>query len=166
MIVSLPELLVATALLTLMAGLGFGQHANQLTRLQVEVAARRLAAGLERGRDAAERMGEPCALELGPWGWRGAAAMGAVACDGADTSLDEGLSHGELVLAHTFPAAVRFAVHGLAIDGGTAVVGAPGTDLVRCLVMSQPLGVVRVGRYRGAITASPKASDCLPDPAL
>ena len=113
-----------------------------------------------------ERRVSQRALELGPWGWRGAAAMGAVACDGADTSLDEGLSHGELVLAHTFPGPVRFAVHGLAIDGGTAVVGAPGTDLVRCLVMSQPLGVVRVGRYRGAITASPKAADCLPDPAL
>ncbi len=166
MIVSLPELVVAAALLTLMAGLGLGQHAHHLARLQVEVAARRLAVGLERGREASERMGEPCALELGPWGWRGAAAMGAVACDGADTALDEGLSRGEVVLAHTFPGPVRFSVHGLAIDGGTAVVGAPGTDLVRCLVMSQPLGVVRLGHFRGAITPSPKASDCLPDPAL
>lgn len=166
MIISLPELMVVTALLTLMAGLGLGQHVNQLARLQVEVAARRLAVGLERGRDAAERMGEPCALELGPWGWRGTTTTGAVACTGADTTLDEGLLRGEVVLAHTFPGPVRFSVHGLAIDGGMAVVGAPGTDLVRCLVMSQPLGVTRTGRYRGAVTANPKANDCLPDPAL
>ena len=163
---SLPELVVAMALLTLMAGLGFGQHANQLARLQVEVAARRLAVGIERGRDAAERMGEPCALVLGSWGWRGAPGLGAVSCEGADTALDEGLIRGDLLLAHTFPGPVRFSVHGLTIDGGTAVVGAPGTDLVRCLVVSQPLGVVRLGRFRGAITASPKATDCLPDPAL
>lgn len=166
MTASLPELVVAMALLTLMAGLGFGQYANQLARLQVEVAARRLAVGLERGRAAAERMGEPCALELGPWGWRGAQVPGAVACAGADTALDEGLVRGEVVLAHTFSGPVRFAVHGLAIDGGMVLVRAPGTDLVRCLVMSPPLGVVRLGRFRGVITHNPKATDCLPDPAL
>jgi hypothetical protein len=163
---SLPELVVAMALLTLLAGLGLGQHANQLARLQVEVAARRLAVGIERGRNAAERMDEPCALELGPWGWRGATALGAVPCEAADTALDEGLIRGDLLLGHTFPGPVRFSVHGLTIDGGTLVLGAPGTDLVRCLVMSQPLGVVRIGRYAGAITANPKASDCLPDPVL
>jgi hypothetical protein len=163
---SLPELVVVMALMTLVAGLGLGQHANQLARLQVEVAARRLAMGIERGRDAAERMGVPCALELGPWGWRGAEAIGAQPCAGADTPLDEGLLRGNLLLGHTFPGPVRFSVHGLAIDGGTAVVGAAGTDLVRCLVMAPPLGVVRLGRYVRPITAVPQASACLPDPVL
>lgn len=163
---SMPELLVVMALLTLMAGLGLGESANQLARLQVEVAARRLAMGLERGRDAAQRTGVPCALELGPSGWRGAAGDGADACIGVDTALDEGLLRGDLLLGHTFPGPVRFAVNGLTIDGGTAVVGAAGTDLVRCLVMAPPLGVVRLGRYAGPITAQPRAGSCRPDPAL
>ncbi|MEB3261653.1 MAG: prepilin-type cleavage/methylation domain-containing protein [Cyanobacteriota bacterium] len=163
---TLAELLMVIALVGLVAGWAFGVQPESVARQQVETAMRRLVVALERGRTAAERSGSPCALELGTWGWRGAQAEGAVPCPGADTSLDEGLLAGELLLSHTFSGPLRFSTNGLAIDGGTALVGAVGTDLVRCLVVSPPLGVMRVGRYAGAITARPQASACQPDAAL
>jgi Tfp pilus assembly protein FimT len=163
---TLAELLMVIALVGLVAGWAFGVKPESLARQQVETAMRRLVVALERGRAAAERNGQPCALELGAWGWRGAEAQGAGACTAADTSLDEDLLKGELLLSHSFSGPLRFSSNGLAIDGGTALVGAVGTDLVRCLVVSPPLGVMRVGRYDGAITARPQASACRPDAAL
>lgn len=163
---TLVELLVTATLLTWLATLGVGGTMQQLARLQVETAARRLVVGVERGRSAAEAVGVGCALELGPNGWRGAAAIGASACEGADTPLTETFLPSEVVLASSFSGPLRFTANGLAIDGGTALVGHPATTLVRCLVLSPPLGVMRVGRYVGVMSANPTAEDCLPDPAL
>lgn len=163
---TLVELLVTATLLTWLATLGIGGTTQQLARLQVEAAARRLVVGIERGRNAAEVSGEGCAIQLGPNGWRGAASMGAPACEEADTVLTESFLPNEVVLASSFATALRFTANGLAIDGGTAVVGHPGTTLVRCLVVSPPLGVMRVGRYAGGVSATPSAEKCLPDPSL
>lgn len=158
--------MVTLSVLGILALVGLGQGRDELARLQVEMAARRLMVGVERGRDAAERLARPCAMELGVEGWRGAGTTAAVACPGADTDLQEGLAPASLQLAHSFAGPVRFTANGLAIDGGTAVVGADGTTLVRCLVMSPPLGVTRLGRYGGGITARPDAGQCRPDPLL
>jgi prepilin-type N-terminal cleavage/methylation domain-containing protein len=163
---TLAELLVSVAVIGIMAVLGLDGGSDQLTRMQVEAAARRLAVGLERGRDAAERTGQGCALALGPDGWRGATAPGAIPCVGADTPLTEGLLPGDVVLASSFAGPSRFTANGLAIDGGTAVVGHAGTELVRCVVLSAPLGVIRVGRYAGAVAPRPLPEKCLPDSSL
>jgi hypothetical protein len=61
-------------------------------------------------------------------------------------------------LRHNLPDAVRFTSNGLVLDGGTVVVNAPGTALERCVVMSLPLGVVRMGRWLDG--------ECRPDPSL
>lgn len=163
---SLVEALVTLSVLGILALLGLGHGREELARLQVEMAARRLMVGVERGRDAAERRAAPCALELGEEGWRGAETAVAAACGGAETALQEGIAPATLELAHTFAGPVEFTANGLAVDGGTVVVGASGTALVRCLVMSPPLGVTRLGRYGGSVSARPDPALCQPDPLL
>jgi hypothetical protein len=61
-------------------------------------------------------------------------------------------------LRHNLPGSVRFTSNGLVLDGGTVVVAAEGTALERCVVMSLPLGVVRLGRWQN--------DECRPDPSL
>lgn len=163
---TLPELVVGIGVGGLLAVLALGRTSDQWARLQVETAARRLVVGIERGRDAAERAGAGCALALSADGWRGSASIGAVACGGADTELAEGLVPADVQIGSTFASGLRFTANGLAIDGGTVVVGHPGTALVRCVVVSPPLGVMRMGRYSAAVSALPLASRCLPDPTL
>jgi ABC-type branched-subunit amino acid transport system ATPase component len=63
-----------------------------------------------------------------------------------------------VLLEHNLPAAVRFTSNGLVLDGGTVVLSAPGTDLVRCVVISLPLGVMRLGQWQQGA--------CRPDLAL
>lgn len=163
---TLLELVVTTAVLGLATGLVVGLGQRQWAGFQLEQAARRLALGIERGRVAAERSGQPCALELQVGGWRAVASDDLGGCNGAETPLHEGVAALELQLGHTFDRPVRFSANGLAIDGGTAVLAVAGTNLVRCVVMSPPLGVARVGRYAGAFAARPVSSSCLPDATL
>ena len=76
------------------------------------------------------------------------------------------------------PEVVRFTANGLVIDAGLVVLGRSGTTYRRCLVVSLPLGITRIGRYAGAaadatadaaldLQANPAAglssSACLPD---
>lgn len=164
---TLIEALMVLSLLGLLTGLGLHWSQEQWAQLQVEMAARRLMVGLERGRDAAERAGEPCALVLdGSNGWVGKATRSANACVGADTPLHEGLWHPTLRVSHTFAGPVEFTANGLAIDGGTVVVGSAATALVRCLVMSPPLGITRLGRYVGDPAVNPNPNGCKADPLL
>jgi hypothetical protein len=59
---------------------------------------------------------------------------------------------------HNLPGEVRFTANGLLLDGGTVMLRHPHTTLTRCVVVSLPLGVTRVGlQGKGG---------CLPDPAL
>ena len=69
-------------------------------------------------------------------------------------------------LRHNLPAALRFSSNGLVLDGGTVLISAAGIDLRRCLVLSLPLGVVRLGRYSGSVDGTPSSSACLADGAL
>jgi len=156
---TLMELLLVVAILALMGVISLGAGAEVLARLEVEAATRRVLAGLEQGRSAAERMGRPCALSLDAAGWGPPRAGDLPACIGVPLALGEGLRPQEgLRLEHNLPEAVRFSSNGLVLDAGTVLVAHRATALNRCVVVSLPLGVTRVGLYGDGI--------CRPDPNL
>ena len=161
---SLPELLVAMAVLGILAAMSFGAGQSSLALMRVESTSRRLALGLEQARQAAERHGQPCALALGISGWREPSGGSLPACEiseGAESELEAGVE-----LRHNLPAALRFSSNGLVLDGGTVLIAAEGVALRRCLVLSLPLGVVRLGRYVGSAEGTPSSSACIADEAL
>ncbi len=155
---TLPELLVAVAVLGLLALPALRQAGASLAAQRVESASRLVALGLERGRAAALSSGRPCALRLDAEGWDEPLGSSLPACEGGRIRLTEAGDGAGIRLRHTLPAAVRFTTNGLVLDGGTVVVSADGTALERCLVMALPLGVVRMGRWQ--------AGECRPDPSL
>jgi len=161
---SLPELLLGAALLTLLAGVSFGSGVSALARQRLEGASRRLSQGLEEARAAAEQRGEACAIRLLPGGWS-AATSALPSCLPAATSDGEGFDEAQVQLSHNLPAQVRISANGLPIDGGTVVIRATGTSEQRCLVLSLPLGVVRLGRYSGASGGLVSSAACQPDPS-
>ncbi|MFN7899581.1 MAG: GspH/FimT family pseudopilin [Synechococcaceae cyanobacterium] len=146
---TLPELLIAAALLVVAMPLLFGAASSQQAQMRVESTLRRLALGLELGRVIALRRGSACVLTLEGGQWQAPGAAGLPAC-GGQLDPEEGLLPPGVQVEHTLPALVRFSSNGLVLDGGTLVVRAEGTGLVRCLVISPPLGVVRLGRYEAA----------------
>ena len=146
---TLPELLIAAALVVVAMPLLFGAASSQQAQLRVEGTLRRLALGLELGRVIALRRGSACGLALDGGQWQAPGAAGLPACT-AQLDPEEGLLPPGVQVEHTLPALVRFSSNGLVLDGGTLVVRAEGTDLARCLVISPPLGVVRLGRYEGS----------------
>jgi prepilin-type N-terminal cleavage/methylation domain-containing protein len=152
---TLPELLIAAALLALAMPPLFGAASGQQARQRMESTLRRLAFGLEMGRVAALRQGSACVLALEGGSWQAPGAASLPACGGAGLSPEEGLVPSGVEVEHNLPALVRFSSNGLVLDGGTLVVRAEGMALARCLVISPPLGVVRQGRY--------EASTCLPE---
>jgi prepilin-type N-terminal cleavage/methylation domain-containing protein len=134
---TLPELLVAVAVLGLLLAIGGITGQGFLARQRVEVAARELAMAIERERDLAIRHGRGRSLAVdGPGGL-------------LETAAGAGLAAGRVELSHNLPLELRFSANGLLIDGGTVVVASAGTDLRRCLVMALPLGVLRLGRDQG-----------------
>jgi prepilin-type N-terminal cleavage/methylation domain-containing protein len=173
---TLPEALVTLALLGLLAALALPSGQAQLGRRRLELSTQLLLQGLERARSEAERRGEPCGLSLGNQGWRQPVAGDLPPCplaDAAGVAPQDGAG-GELLspdgsavsLVHNFPGLLRVSANGLVLDGGTAVLSAPGTDLRRCLVMALPLGVVRLGRYTADPAAGINSTACVPDPSL
>ncbi|MBM5828202.1 MAG: prepilin-type N-terminal cleavage/methylation domain-containing protein [Cyanobacteria bacterium M_surface_7_m2_040] len=162
---TLPELLLAVLVLGLLAAVGLGGVGRSLARTRVEAAARQLAVGLEQARSHAQASGSPCALALGSSGWREAAA-GELIGELPPCPLSEGTLRQGVRLSHNLPAALRISSNGLVLDGGTVVLGADGTTLQRCLVVSLPLGVVRQGESQATPGAPPRSSDCVVDPLL
>lgn len=154
---SLLELMITLAVLGILAALAINQGSATLARMRVESGARRVALGLEMGRAAAERGGRPCALQLTEQGWHPPEEGALPACEGVELALGEGGERDGVELEHNLPETVRFSSNGLVLDGGTVRVSSPGTALVRCLVMSLPLGVVRLGRQ--------EEGGCRPDPS-
>jgi hypothetical protein len=152
------ELLLAAALLGLLTVPCLQGTSASLALWQVESASRRVMQGLEQGRSAAERTGQPCGLRLQSDGWGPPAGGALPACPGVELPLLEAGREARIELRHNLPDVVRFTSNGLVLDGGTVLVAAEGTDLVRCVVMALPLGVVRIGRWQG--------QECRPDPAL
>jgi prepilin-type N-terminal cleavage/methylation domain-containing protein len=163
---TLVEVLVAVAVLGLLAALGAMSANRFVAGQQVESAIRRVATGVEKGREAALRLGRPCALQLGEAGWEAPEGGELIGCAGAELALQEGVGDGAVRLRHNFAGEVRFTSNGLVLDGGTVVVEAAGTDLRRCLVMALPLGVVRLGRYQPAGGDGANPAACRPDATL
>jgi prepilin-type N-terminal cleavage/methylation domain-containing protein len=155
---SLAELLVGVAILGLLALLGWSGGSETLARQQVETATRRLDQGIQRGRAEAQKLGRPCGLSLHPEGWMPPDGGALPPCLKTLESLREPIAAGQVKLSHNFPAVLRFSSNGLVLDGGTAVLQAPGTSLQRCLVMALPLGITRFGRYQ--------AGRCEPDQSI
>ncbi|MFO7628078.1 MAG: GspH/FimT family pseudopilin [Prochlorococcaceae cyanobacterium] len=163
---TLPELLAALVVLALLLGMGLRSGGETLARQRLEAATRRLAQGIERARSEARRQGRPCALSLEGGAWQPPNGGSLPGCRTAAMALAESGAAAAIAVHHNLPAALRFTANGLVLDGGTVVLAAAGTPLQRCLVMALPLGVVRLGRYEGELTAAPTASACVLDPAL
>jgi prepilin-type N-terminal cleavage/methylation domain-containing protein len=144
---SLPELLVAVAVLGLLLAFGGITGQGFLARQRVEVAARELVSAIERERDLAIRQARPRSLAVHGRGGLLEAA---------------GVAGGRLELSHNLPEELRVTANGLLLDGGTVVVAGPGTDLRRCLVMALPIGVLRLGRYTGEAGGA-SAEGCVRD---
>lgn len=145
---SLVELLLVVLLLGGLGLISLRQGASSLARERVESATRRIAVGLEQARVAASRSGRPCGLQMGPAGWQAPLASDLPACGGISLVEGEGIDPGGIRLEHNLPPLVRFSSNGLVLDGGTVRIAAAGSALERCLVMSLPLGVVRLGRWQ------------------
>ena len=143
---TLVELLVTLAVLMLLTGLAMAYGSAGLAKLRVEMASRRVLLGLEEGRSAALRSGQACGLQLGDNGWQAPASTSLAPCPGVSVPLVEGIEASLVEVEHNLPNTVRFTSNGLVLDGGTVVVRSDGTELERCLVVSLPLGVTRVGR--------------------
>ena len=143
---TLVELLVTLAVLMLLAGLAMAYGSAGLARLRVEMASRRVLLGLEEGRSAALRSGQACGLQLGDNGWQASTSNSLAPCPGVNVPLVEGIEASPVEVEHNLPNTVRFTSNGLVLDGGTVVLRSAGTELERCVVVSLPLGVTRVGR--------------------
>lgn len=130
------------ALLGLLGSLSVQNGGGLLARQRLEAATRSLEQGINRARaEAIQRQG-PCGMRLGEAAWLPPAAGSALEpCFSGSVPWPQGV-----VLQHNFPELLRFTGSGLVLDGGTALLTHPGTDLARCLVMGLPLGVVRLGR--------------------
>ena len=158
---SLVECMVVVALLGILVTLAIPSSSAVQRRLELDSGLRRLRVGLDRGRMAAERDRQPCALMLSANGWQPPQADDLSACRGGVTPLVE-IGEGELVLRSNLPDAVRFSTNGLVLDGGLVVLSHPSHAQALCLVIGLPLGISRTGVYRGDPSGSLSSSLCLP----
>ena len=161
---SLVECLVAVVLLGILATVAIPSSSAVQRRLQLDSGLRRLRVGLDRGRMAAERDRQPCALQLSATGWQPPLAGDLPDCRGGATYLAE-KGAGELELRSNLPASVRFSTNGLVLDGGLVVLSHPSHPQAVCLVIGLPLGISRRGIYRGDLSVSLSSSQCQPSDA-
>ena len=158
---SLPELLVVIAIVGILASAAMAHSGRDRERVQLTTALRRLQIGLDRGRMAAERSGEPCGMRLTSQGWQPPLAGELRPCPGAATTLVE-LGALSLDIHSNLPETVRFSSNGLVLDGGLVVLGHQRLSHHRCLVIGLPLGISRSGVYRGDLNSSLSSVLCLP----
>ena len=158
---SLLECLVVVALLGILATLAIPSSSAVQQRLELDSGLRRLRVGLDRGRMAAERDRQPCALQLSAIGWQPPLTGDLPGCRGGVTALPE-TGSGALELRSNMPEVVRFSTNGLVLDGGLVVVSHPSHGQALCLVIGLPLGISRTGVYRGDPGGSLSSALCLP----
>lgn len=72
---------------------------------------------------------------------------------------------GELELRSNLLDAVRFSTNGLVLDGGLVVLSHPSHPQVFCLVVGLPLGISRIGIYRGDLSGFLSSALCQPSDA-
>ena len=158
---SLLECLVVVPLLGILASLAIPSASAVQRRLELESGLRRLRVGLDRGRMAAQRERQPCALQLSASGWQLPLTGDLPACRGGVTPLAE-TGAGGLELHSNLPNVVRFSSNGLVLDGGLVVLSHPSHGQALCLVIGLPLGISRTGIYRGDPGSSLRSALCLP----
>ena len=158
---TLVELLVVLAILGVLATTALAQPGQVREQLELDTALRRVRVGLDRGRMAAERTGEPCGLSLGPEGWQPPLDAALPACRGGATRLSEIAEH-QVELRSNLPELVRFSANGLLLDGGLVVLRHPRLERARCLVVSLPLGISRTGDYNADPDGALRSSHCQP----
>ena len=156
---TLPEALLVASILAVVGTQIWRGGVEALAQQRLAIASQRLTGGLEEARVAAQRQGQPCGLRLGPEGWEPPAASSLPPCPGVEGGLGVGVEagRGDLEVTHNLPDPVRFSANGLVIDGGTVWLRSQGTALVRCVVVSLPLGITRVGR-EGPTGCEPEGS--------
>ena len=161
---SFVECLVVVALLGILATLAIPSSGALQRRLELDSGLRRLRVGLDRGRMAAKRDSQPCALQLSASGWQTPLTGDLPGCRGGVTPLSE-TGAGALVLRSNLPDSVRFSSNGFVLDGGLVLLSHLSHGQTLCMVIGLPLGITRTGVYRGDPSASLRSALCLPTDA-
>jgi len=142
---TLMELVITSGLVMAFAGLATfatrgGGEAQALQKLQT--ASQRVVGGLEEARAGALRQAQSCGLALGAAGWQAPQEGALPACQVQEPQLDSGVE-----VSHNLPDPVQFSANGLVLLAESTVwLRSQGTPLVKCVVVSPPLGITRVGR--------------------
>ena len=170
---SLIEQLIIVSLLGMLASIPIVTGGSDRDQLQLDASARRLQVGLDRGRSIARREQRACGVSLSEEGFaapdQGILPASFPACPGSGMALQEVLEQGPIELNTNLPPVLRFTANGLLLDGGIAVLRHQRLAKARCLVVSLPLGVSRIGSYQGPLPSDGGrllSSQCLPDDAL
>ena len=158
---SLLELLVALVIVGILATTAMAQPGRDRERLALEIGLRRLRTGLDRGRMAAQRQGEPCGLALSQSGWQAPASGTLASCRGAGMALAE-LDSLPLQLQSNLPEMLRFTANGLLLDGGLVVLSHPRVSHRLCMVIGLPLGITRSGIYQADSAVALSSTHCRP----
>lgn len=166
---SLVELLVAVAIVGILAAIAVVHAGADHDRLLLESAARRLQLGLERARVSARRDQQACGISLTGNGWSTSpqelASQTLRPCSAGSLVLHEPGVQASVALHTNLPAVVRVSANGLLLDGGTTVLSHPRVATSRCLVLSLPLGISRIGVYSETLPAAGarlRSSRCRP----
>ena len=161
---SFVECLVVVALLGILATLAIPSSGALQRRLELDSGLRRLRVGLDRGRMAAIRDSQPCALQLSASGWQTPLTDVLPVCRGGVTPLSE-TGADAFVLRSNLPDSVRFSSNGFVLDGGLVLLSHLSHGQTLCMVIGLPLGITRTGVYRGDPSASLSSALCLPTDA-
>ena len=166
---SLVELMVTVAVAGIIACLAVPNSTSDRDQLQLDAAARRLQLGLERARLAARRDQQACGITLGREAWLEPEYQNLPAalppCSGIGLSLQEAFEQGPIQVHTNLPELIRVSANGLLLDGGTTVLSHERVAQSRCLVVSLPLGVSRIGTYQAdppVMGEPPLSSRCRP----
>ena len=166
---SLVELMVTVAVAGIIASLAVPNSTSDRDQLQLNAAARRLQLGLEWARLAARRDQQACGITLGREAWLEPEPQNLPAalppCSGIGLSLQEAFEKGPIQVHTNLPELIRVSANGLLLDGGTTVLSHERVAQSRCLVVSLPLGVSRIGTYQAdppVMGEPPLSSLCRP----
>ena len=169
---SLIEQLIVVSLLGILASVPIVTGGSDRHQLQLDASARRLLSGLDRARSIARREQNACGVSLNEEGFAapddGILPGSIPACSGVGMALQEAFDQGPIELNTNLPPLLRFTANGLLLDGGIAVLRHQRLAKARCLVVSLPLGVSRIGSYQDLLPSDGGrllSSRCLPDVA-
>ena len=170
---SLIEQLMVVSVLGIVLSIPFMTGRSDRDQLQLDASARRLQVGLDQARSIARREQRACGLSLSAEGFTSSdegILPGAIpACTAIGMSFQEAFEQGPIVLNTNLPQVLRITSNGLLLDGGIAVLSHQRLAKARCLVVSLPLGVSRIGSYQDPLPLEGGrllSSRCMPDVAL